>query len=144
MTTIITLNQMKKLLIPLALIFTTSLHAQRLAFPTAEGAGKYTWGGRGGQVLVVNSLADDGSPGTLRWAVYQTGARTVIFDVSGDIVLNSELRIRNDSITIAGQSAPGDGITIRNHTVFNAANQVIVRFMRFRPGDELGVEIDAF
>jgi len=58
-----------------------SAYAERLAFPTAEGAGKYTWGGRGGQVLVVNSLADDGSPGTLRWAVYQTGARTVIFDV---------------------------------------------------------------
>jgi len=137
---------MKKLCI-LSFILAISLQSfaeNRLAFPTAEGAGRYTWGGRGGQVLVVNRLDDDSNPGSLRWAVEQSGARTVIFDVSGDIILNSALRITNDSITIAGQTAPGDGITIRNHTVFNAANQVIVRFMRFRPGDELGVEIDAF
>ena len=122
----------------------TTFAQQRLAFPTAEGAGRYTWGGREGKVLVVNRLDDDSNPGSLRWAVEQTGARTVIFDVSGDIILNDVLRITNDSITIAGQTAPGDGITIRNHTVFVAANQVIVRYMRFRPGDELDVEIDAF
>jgi len=113
----------------------TPATGNRLAFPTAEGGGRYTAGGRGGRVLVVNTLADNTSPGSFRWAINQTGARTIIFDVSGEIVLNSRLNINNHNVTIAGQSAPGDGITIRGHRfVLNNANQVIVRFLRIRPG----------
>ena len=89
------------------------LFSQQPAFPGAEGAGMYARGGRGGRVLEVTSLADDGSAGTFRWAVNQTGARTVVFRISGTIILNSRLVITKDSITIAGQTAPGDGICLR-------------------------------
>ncbi|MCL2027026.1 MAG: pectate lyase [Bacteroidales bacterium] len=134
---------MKRILILIGTtIIGSSAFAQHLAFPSAEGFGKYTWGGRGGNVLTVTKLTDDGSEGTLRWAVDQSGARTIVFDISGTIMLESPLRIQNDSITIAGQSAPGDGICIGGNTVINEANQVIIRYMRFRPGDKSG-EVDA-
>ena len=115
----------------------TPATGNRLAFPTAEGGGRYTVGGRGGSVLIVNRLDDPTGtvPGTFRWAVEHSGARTIIFDVAGEIVLNRRLNINNHNITIAGQSAPGDGITIRGQRfVLNNANQVIVRFLRIRPG----------
>ena len=113
------------------------------AFPGAEGFGKYTVGGRGGKVIEVTSLHDAG-PGSFRAAVSAKGPRTVVFRVSGTIALESELKIREPYLTIAGQTAPGDGICIKNYQVNFDTSQVIMRYLRFRPGDEKGKEQDAF
>ncbi|MCW9705279.1 hypothetical protein [Fodinibius salsisoli] len=103
------------------------------AFPGAEGGGAYTLGGRGGKVYVVTSLKDSG-PGTFREAVEAGGARIVVFNVSGIIKLKSPIYIRAPYLTIAGQSAPGDGVCIAGESVKINTHDVIVRHMRFRRG----------
>lgn len=104
------------------------------AFPGAEGGGAYSFGGRGGKVIVVTSLADSG-PGTLREACEQGGARIVVFNVAGIIRLKTPLIIRAPYITIAGQSAPGDGVCVAGESVWINTHDVIIRFMRFRRGE---------
>lgn len=113
------------------------------AFPGAEGYGKWTTGGRNGKVWRVTSLADSG-PGSLREALAAKGPRIVVFAVAGTIALESKLDIRNGDLTIEGQTAPGEGICIRNYTVTINADNVIVRYLRFRLGDEKKQEDDAF
>ncbi len=104
------------------------------AFPGAEGAGAFTPGGRGGKVYEVTNLNDSG-PGSLRQAVEAKGLRIVIFRVSGIITLEKLLTISNPYITIAGQSAPGDGICIRGQTTEINTHDVVLRYLRFRRGN---------
>ena len=125
--------------------FTSSAYAETakpLAFPGAEGFGRFAQGGRGGKVIKVTNLNDSG-PGSLRAAVEAEGPRIVVFDVGGVIRLKSDLKIANDYITIAGQTAPGYGVTLRDGQFLIHANHVIVRYLRSRVGDEAGKEYDS-
>jgi hypothetical protein len=115
---------------------------RHLAFPGAEGYGRFARGGRGGRVIEVNHL-NDGGPGSLRAAVEAEGPRTVVFNVSGLITLESKLQLRNPYITVAGQTAPGKGICVRK---FNfgllGAKDAIVRHVRVRPGNIASITLD--
>ncbi|WP_321436356.1 polysaccharide lyase [uncultured Bacteroides sp.] len=104
------------------------------SFPGAMGGGAYSLGGRGGKVITVTSLADRG-PGTLREACETGGARIVVFNVSGIIHLKSPIIVNAPYITIAGQTAPGDGVCIAGESFWVNTHDVVVRFMRFRRGE---------
>ena len=126
-----------------------SFRPRHLAFEGAEGYGRFAWGGRGGDVVHVTSLADYSSdetpvPGTLRYVVEElSDPRVVVFDVGGLITLESKLTMSDDFVTIAGQTAPGKGICIRQYPFgMSGADDCVVRFIRNRPGDISGTTID--
>ena len=135
---------MRKVTLTVLITVLTLLNSwsQQLAFPTAEGYGKYSKGGRGGVVYEVTNLNDSGQ-GSLRAAVEASEPRTVVFRVSGTITLESPLSIKHPYITIAGQTAPGDGICIRKHPLTIGADHVVIRYLRVRLGDESGEDYDA-
>ena len=104
-----------------------------IAFPGAEGFGKYTTGGRGGKVIIVSNLNDSGA-GSFREAVSKARPKIIVFAISGTIHLQSPLVVKGNT-TIAGQTAPGDGICIADHPVSLGGDNIIVRYIRFRMGD---------
>jgi pectate lyase len=107
------------------------------AFPGAEGFGAYTYGGRKGATMEVTRLDDDASTGTLRWALESQQPRIVVFCVSGIVTLAKPISINYPYITIAGQTAPGDGICVRGESVHIDTHDVVIRYMRFRRGPAL-------
>jgi pectate lyase len=123
------------------MVLATTMRAEGpkpLAFPGAEGFGKYASGGRGGDVYHVTTLHDDG-PGSFRYGIETAhGPRTITFDVGGTVQLATPIRIEGRSnLTIAGQTAPGKGITIRDHSVVvKRCNDVVIRYLRLRLGDK--------
>ena len=134
---------MKKLLLTLTILLGSSMLAlaedtQQLAFPTAEGYGRYATGGRGGKTYVVTTLDDcaenDLKKGTFRWAVKQPGKKIVTFAVCGTIYLTSALDMNCGDLTVLGQTAPGDGVCLADYPVTISCENAIIRYMRFRLG----------
>ena len=112
----------------------TKIELRPVAFSGAEGFGKYTTGGRGGKILVVSNLNNDGE-GSFRTAVNSNEPAIIVFRVSGTIHLLSNLSIKSNK-TIAGHSAPGDGICLADYPVSLGGNNIIIRYLRFRMGDK--------
>ncbi|GAF05466.1 pectate lyase family protein [Saccharicrinis fermentans] len=133
---------MKKIAVIILLIINISGFAQQLAFPTAEGYGKYAKGGRGGVVYEVTNLNDSGE-GSLRAAVEASEPRTVVFRISGNIDLKKPIEITKPYITIAGQTAPGEGVCLKNYPLNIRADHVIIRYIRVRIGDVSKNDYDA-
>ncbi|HYE28414.1 MAG TPA: pectate lyase [Allosphingosinicella sp.] len=127
----------------IGLLLIAAAAPQVVAFPGAEGAGRFALGGRGGKVIRVTNLEDSG-PGSLRAAIEAEGPRTIVFDVGGTIRLKKPLVVRNGRVTVAGQTAPGGGIALRDRAFEIEADDVVVRYIRARLGDESRVESDAF
>jgi hypothetical protein len=126
----------------LAVLSSVNCSAAQPAFPGAEGYGAVSVGGRGGQVIKVTNLNDSG-PGSLRKAIETSEPRIIVFEVSGNIMLQSILTINKPYVTIAGQTAPGDGITIVGEEVSVETHDVIIRYLRFRATDLKQKELDA-
>ena len=124
-----------------SIVLLSSIQAQEsnlLAFPGAEGFGKYAKGGRSGDVYHVTNLNDTG-PGSLRYGIDTAdNPRTIVFDVAGTVKLVEQIRMENKSrLTIAGQTAPGKGITIRDHgIVIKNCRDIVIRYLRLRLGDK--------
>ncbi len=139
------------LLLCFLLISHVSFGEDTLAFPGAEGFGKYVTGGRGGRVIEVTTLEDqegrynETAKGSLREALSTEGTDpiTIVFKVSGIIELDSDLSSDRSNITIAGQTAPGNGICIKDNEVILSGENIIIRYIRFRPGDETGSETNS-
>lgn len=128
-------RSLSRLAMILVSMIAASTHAATLAFPGAEGFGAYAKGGRGGDVYYVTNLNDSG-PGSLRAGVEAFGPRTVVFSISGNIELASALKVTNPYLTIAGETAPGGGITLYNHSfIIENTHDVVVRYVRSRLGD---------
>ena len=130
----------------MALLGVSFLHAAAAAsdlpaFPGAEGFGAHTPGGRGGKVIFVTNLKDFG-PGSFREACEADGPRIVVFRVSGTIQLERPITVTKPYLTIAGQTAPGDGICLRDYTFGIDTHDVVVRYLRSRLGDEKKEEAD--
>jgi len=126
-----------------SIFFYQNIYSQTLAFPGAEGFGAYAKGGRGGDVYTVINLHDSGK-GSFRYGIKSAkGPRTIVFAISGIIRLKSTLRVNKDFITIAGQTAPGDGICLRDANLSIEASHIIIRYIRSRLGHQRRIQDDA-